>query len=156
MPKLIPQSNMAFKNIFKKNTPEKKQTEITSAISSVPPATGADREPDEKRGEQFSSVDKKSSLDQSLAYEALVSLYLTEKTSALSALNQYVFKVFKTANKIQIKKAVEELYRVKVEGVKILVMPSKKRTLGQREGIKPGFKKAVVKLKAGDKIDIAA
>src|SRR3989338_6641190 len=60
-------------------------------------------------------------------YQYIVSPYLTEKTSLLNAEGQYAFKVFKKANKIEIKKAVEQLYGVHVENVRIMVIPSKRR-----------------------------
>lgn len=80
--------------------------------------------------------------------------HVTEKSGFLNNFNQYVFKVATRSNKIEIKKAVEKMYGVKVDRVMISVMPSKKRRLGRFEGEKSGFKKAVVKLSAGHKIDV--
>lgn len=81
--------------------------------------------------------------------------HTTEKAGFLGGLNQYVFKVAGDANKIEIKKDIEKKYNVKVEAVKILNMPSKLRRLGRTEGIKSGFKKAIIKLQKGHKIDLA-
>ena len=89
-----------------------------------------------------------------LAYKVLKSPYVTEKSTRLAKEGQYTFKVFKNANKIEIKKAIEELYGVDIKAVKIIKRPSKKRRLGRQEGLKPGFKKAIVKIKEGQKIDI--
>ncbi|MDO8663783.1 MAG: 50S ribosomal protein L23 [Candidatus Wildermuthbacteria bacterium] len=80
--------------------------------------------------------------------------HVTEKAGLLNGINQYVFKVAPRSNKIEIKKAVEKMYGVKVDQVRISVMPSKKRRLGNQEGEKGGFKKAMVKLAGGEKIDI--
>ncbi len=80
--------------------------------------------------------------------------HVTEKSGFLNSFSQYVFRVATGANKIEIKKAVEKMYGVKVDRVMISVMPAKTRRLGQHEGEKAGFKKAIVKLSAGQKIDI--
>ena len=82
--------------------------------------------------------------------------HVTEKSGFLNGFNQYVFKVSARSNKIEIKKAVEKMYRVKVDRVMISVIPSKKRRLGQQEGERSGFKKAIVKLAAGHKIDVVS
>ncbi|MBN1444774.1 MAG: 50S ribosomal protein L23 [Candidatus Omnitrophica bacterium] len=80
---------------------------------------------------------------------------VTEKSNEASAGNKYTFCVDKKSGKIGIKKAVEEIYNVKVEKVNIVNMPRKKKNYKFRiEGYKPGYKKAVVTLKEGDKIAI--
>lgn len=90
----------------------------------------------------------------SLAYRVLRSPYITEKSNELAKGNQYTFKVFEDANKIEIKKAVEGLYGVDVETVRIIRKPSKIRRRGRQEGVRPGFKKAIVRIKKGQKIDV--
>ena len=80
--------------------------------------------------------------------------HVTEKSGFLNSFNQYVFKVASRSNKIEIKKAVEKMYGVKVERVMISVVPSKARRLGRQEGERSGFKKAIVKLAEGQKIDV--
>ncbi|TSC74400.1 MAG: large subunit ribosomal protein L23 [Parcubacteria group bacterium Gr01-1014_44] len=80
--------------------------------------------------------------------------HVTEKSGFLNNFNQYVFKVATRSNKIEIKKAVEKMYGVKVDRVMISIMPAKKRRLGRYEGEKSGFKKAIVKLTPGHKIDV--
>src|SRR3989344_2644871 len=80
--------------------------------------------------------------------------HVTEKSGFLNDFNQYVFKVASRSNKIEIKKAVEKMYGVKVERVMISVVPAKKRRLGRQEGERSGFKKAIVKLAEGHKIDV--
>ena len=106
----------------------------------------------ESKPEQIPQVadeaDKKKKIS-----KIIKSSHVTEKASALNCLNQYVFKVFSSANKFQIKRDIEQLYNVKVDAVRILTMPSKQRRLGGVEGRKPGFKKAVVKLEKGYKIE---
>jgi large subunit ribosomal protein L23 len=88
------------------------------------------------------------------AYGVILSPHLTEKSSLLAALNKYVFKVAKNSGKTDIKKAIEKMYKVKVAKVAISFGRSKARKVGKYEGEKTGFKKAIVTLVEGDKIDI--
>ena len=89
-----------------------------------------------------------------IAWKSLHSPLISEKETFLEEKGKYVFKVLKRANKTEIKKAVEDLYKVKVEKVNIINTKRKKRRLGRVEGFKPGYKKAIVSLKEGDKIEI--
>lgn len=79
--------------------------------------------------------------------------WMTEKSTAMKlAANQIVFKVKPSANKIEIKKAIEARFQVKVESVNTINVQGKvKRTRGI-EGRRPAWKKAVVRLKQGDTI----
>jgi len=88
------------------------------------------------------------------AYRILKSLHVTEKATDLSKNNQYVFEVFPEANKTEIKKAVEGTFNVEVRGVNIVKTPAKKRRSGKTFGWKSGCKKAIVRVKEGQKIDI--
>jgi len=83
----------------------------------------------------------------------LVCPHVTEKATDLAASNQYVFKVFPDANKIEIKKAIENLYKVKVISVKVIKIAGKARRLGRGQGWKKGYKKAIIKVRAGQKIE---
>ena len=80
--------------------------------------------------------------------------HITEKSSNLANLNKYVFRVLPDANKIEIAKGIAGFYGVKVESVNIINIHRKKRFLRRREGYKSGYKKAIVTLKQGDKIEI--
>ena len=90
-----------------------------------------------------------------LAYSVIVNQHITEKASDMVALNKYVFKVFKDANKKKVRDAVESLYNVTVENVQMINIPSKKIRVGRFEGRKTGYKKAIVTLRKGDKIEVA-
>ncbi|MFP4015857.1 MAG: 50S ribosomal protein L23 [Halanaerobiales bacterium] len=68
--------------------------------------------------------------------------------------NTYTFKVDKRANKIEIRNAVEEIFNVDVLNVNTINMLGKKRRLGRNEGKRPDWKKAMVKLAEGDRIEI--
>ena len=89
------------------------------------------------------------------SYAVIRSLLRTEKGSLQAVHNQYLFNVKKDANKIQIKRAVEQIYKVKVDSVNTQVMPGKIKKVRQQVGMTPDWKKAVVTLKDGQKIDLA-
>lgn len=83
----------------------------------------------------------------------LVQPRLSEKSSKLAGLNKYVFKVLLGANKIEVKKAVEAAYKVRVTQVNMIRNQGKNRTFGKTSGRTSDFKKAIVTLKQGDKIE---
>ena len=68
--------------------------------------------------------------------------------------NKYVFKVDNKANKLEIKRAIEELFKVKVEDVTTMMMHGRPKRLGRFEGRRPDWKKAIVKLKKGQTIEL--
>lgn len=80
--------------------------------------------------------------------------HITEKATDLNKANKYVFKVSPESNKIEIKKAVEGLYGVDVISVNIINVPRKKRRVGKQTGWRKGYKKAIVKIKQGQSIEI--
>ena len=88
-------------------------------------------------------------------YNILNSLLRTEKGVAQAEKNKYLFAVRKDANKIQIKKAVETNYKVKVEAVNTQVVPGKLKRVRHQQGRTSEWKKALVTLKNGHKIDFA-
>lgn len=135
------------------------------------------KKPEEAPKEKEAPVEKKEALEQEIkekakvsaeqkkprrtrekksgiAFKVLKSPYITEKSTDLGKRGQYTFKIFDRANKTQVKRAIEELYSVEVKDVKISRKPSKKIRFGRREGTRPGFKKALVRLKQGQTIDI--
>jgi len=89
-----------------------------------------------------------------IAYKSLESPHVTEKSSLLIEENKYTFKVTPRSNKIEIKKAVEDLYGVNVVNVSIINVHRKKRRVGRKFGFKKGYKKAIVEIKEGQKIEI--
>ena len=88
------------------------------------------------------------------ASQVLLAPIVSEKSYASTVTGQYTFKVHKDAHKTQVRQAVEELFEVKVVGVNLIKMPAKPKRRGMTKGTRPGWKKAIVELKAGDKIDI--
>ncbi|MFA6429298.1 MAG: 50S ribosomal protein L23 [Patescibacteria group bacterium] len=94
-----------------------------------------------------------------LAGNAYASLWLrrphvSEKAAVLTEKGMYVFDVPLKAEKIAIKKAVESLYKVKVEKVRTLRGPGKVLHRGKRVGVRNDWKKAIVTLKKGQKIEL--
>jgi large subunit ribosomal protein L23 len=78
---------------------------------------------------------------------------ITEKTHSLrEANNKLTLKVDVKANKVEIRKAIEDLFKVKVLGVNTIKMMGKKKRMGRNEGKRPDWKKAIVTLAPGEKI----
>lgn len=89
------------------------------------------------------------------AGKIIIKPHVAEKSTNLNEKGMYVFKVAEKANKIMIKRAVKETYGVVPQKINIVNIPPKKIFLRRREGVKPGFKKAVIFLKKGEKIEIS-
>ena len=87
------------------------------------------------------------------ARDILVRPLITERTTQLMAEGQYVFVVAKAANKIEIAKAVSEIFKVKVAKVNTVNVLGKKKRMGRTEGKRPDYKKAIVKLAPGETIE---
>ena len=92
------------------------------------------------------------------ARQVLLAPVVSEKSYSLIEASKYSFKVHPKAHKTQIRQAVEELFDVKVISVNVLKVqpkPKRRRTArGGRPGVRPGWKKAIVQLREGDKIEI--
>jgi len=88
------------------------------------------------------------------AYGILLAPHITEKANDLTKENKYIFKVSKHSNKYQIKKAVEGDYGVNVVGVRVINIKKKEKRLGRQIGFKKGYKKAIVKIREGEKIEL--
>lgn len=80
---------------------------------------------------------------------------ISEKSFQLvQAHNQYSFRVLDGAHKTEIRQAVEEMFDVTVTDVRTVTVKSKPKRRGYTRGIRPGWKKAIVELKPGDKIEL--
>ena len=93
-------------------------------------------------------------IENNYAHKVLIEPQVTEAATLMAEQNKYIFKVNQKAGKAEIKKAVEELYKVEPVSINTINIPRKKRVRGRTIGWKSGFKKAIVTLKEGDKIDI--
>ena len=88
-------------------------------------------------------------------HRTIVAPVVTEKSSAAyAARKEYVFRVSAEATKPQIRAAIEALFKVTVRDVRTIVMRAKRRTYGRYAGPRPAWKKAIVRLKEGDTIEI--
>ena len=88
------------------------------------------------------------------SYSVLKRPLITEKSNLLKeGFNQIVFEVDKKANKVEIKKAVEKLFKVTVVKVHTIHVRGKIKRMGRSLGKKPNWKKAVVTLKEGERVD---
>ena len=87
------------------------------------------------------------------ARDILVRPLITERTTQLMAEGKYVFVVAKAANKIEIAKAVAEVFKVKVAKVNTVNVTGKKKRMGRTQGKRPDYKKAIVKLAPGETIE---
>lgn len=88
------------------------------------------------------------------AYKVLRKPLVSEKASHMGVIGKYAFVVSSYTNKIEVKKAVEKAFGVHVERVNIMVMPSKTVRFGKRSGTRSPWKKALVTLRQGEKIDL--
>jgi len=124
------------KDIAKKEKPEKKEVAKESAKEPV------------------KIVKPKKIVESEVAWRVLKRPHITEKATELTEENQYMFRVSKRSNKIEIKQAVADVYGVTVEKVRIINVPPKKRRLGKTQGWRKGYKKAIVKIKKGQEIEV--
>lgn len=90
-----------------------------------------------------------------IPHEIIIRPVISEKTTDLQAMNnQYVFEVHKKANKIEIRKAIEMVFGVRVDNVRTQVVRGDLRRVGSHWGRRPSWKKAVVTLHPEDSIDL--
>lgn len=95
-------------------------------------------------------------MNQERIMQVLLAPHISEKTAVLADSDrQHVFKVLPTATKIEIKQAVESLFNVKVDQVRVLNVKGKTKRFGQRNGKRSDWRKAYVKLAEGQDIDFA-
>ncbi len=88
------------------------------------------------------------------SYDVVKTLVRTERGSTLEPQRKYLFEVSSKANKIQIKRAIEEIYNVKVEAVNTSIMPGKRKRVRHEVGYTSDWKKAIVTLRENNKIDV--
>ena len=86
--------------------------------------------------------------------EVLVRPLITEKNTMLSSLGRYTFEIDRRANKPLVKEAVEKIFKVDVTAVNVINVPSKTRRVGRSTGQTSPWKKAVVTLKPGQRIEV--
>lgn len=143
---------MAILDIFKKKDDKEKQKPEKKAAP-----LKVEKKEEEKREKvaeiKKEEVKKSDMRENNIVYRVLKSSHVTEKAINQGTENKYVFRIHKSANKVETKKAIQDFYGVRVLGVNIVNIPKKKRRLGKTEGFRSGYKKAIVTLAKGDKIE---
>lgn len=88
-----------------------------------------------------------------LLYKIVRKPLLTEKSVVLKEDNKFCFRVAYNTNKVEIRKAIEELFNVKVKDVNTMIIHGKVKRMGRNSGRRPSWKKAIVTLQPGQKIE---
>ena len=138
---------MALFDIFKKKKKTEKK-EVKKPVKAKPQPKA------KKRVRKTTIAPAKPKKISEIAYRVLQKPHVTEKATDLVKKNQYVFRVEKGVNKKDIKKTIEDVYGVDVLHVRVIKVPPKKRRLGRIEGFRKGYKKAIVRIKEGQKIEV--
>ncbi len=135
----------------KKKTPAKKAEVKPAAPASMKELYGANGEAKPQTAAGNAAAEKKST---SRAYRILLKPLVTEKATVLGAENKYLFAVEPRANKIEIAKAIREVYGVKPAAVNIVKVLGKKTRSGRTIGKRKDWKKAIVTLPEGKTIKV--
>lgn len=130
----------------KKEKPVKKEVVLKKEVKEKPVAEKIEKPTQPKRQRRITGDSVK----------ILKSPHIAEKSTDLLAKNQYVFRVWPRANKAETKKAIESIFKVDVVGVQIINLPKKKRRVGRTEGFTKGYKKAIIRIKDGQKIEVVS
>ena len=145
---------MAF-NIFKKKEDQEKKNSLKPQKGTAAKKEASDKKEKTKTVSGSETVSQKGSKKARIAYRVIKSPHIAEKATLLGEQNRYVFRVFPTATKGQVKESIEKLYGVDVKRVHVITIPSKKVRVGRRrQGVKPGYKKAIVTVREGQKLDV--
>jgi len=141
------------------DTEDKKEASTSSAktamASAVEPTLAELKAKKEKEASSSSAVVKAvKSENTKNAYKVLVKPLVTEKGAYLAQENKYLFEVYRSTNKVEIKKAIQALYGVSAIKVNIISKDGKKVRYGKTEGRTKKTKKAIVTLKAGQSIQV--
>lgn len=150
--------------LFNKKTEEKKKpaaasVKVDNAKSAVKPGAEAKSMKDlygtaeTVKGKPAVKAGEKKSVFGD-AYKIIMKPLVTEKVSGLGVLNKYVFAVAKNTNKIEVAKAIKEIYGIKPVSVNVIRMSGKKARYGRIGGRRKDWKKAIVTLPKGEAIKV--
>jgi large subunit ribosomal protein L23 len=147
---------MALLDFLKKKEEKEKAKKPASAKSSgeAKPVKKTGEVRIEKKIEKPEKSVSRNLTGKGFSYDAVKQPHISEKATDLSEKDQYIFEVLPNYNKNEIKNAVHGIYGVDVLSVNIIKIPAKKRRLGKTEGFRKAYKKAVVRIKNGQKIEI--
>jgi large subunit ribosomal protein L23 len=142
---------MAILDIFKgkqeKERFEKKRSTKTDSESKVEQKEASKKAPLSDKKTDKKTEEKKS--------EILISPRVTEKSTMVGEQNVYTFEIHRKANKIEVKREIKKLFKVDPVKVNVVNIPDKKVFMRGKYGSKKGYRKAMVYLKKGDKINEA-
>jgi large subunit ribosomal protein L23 len=140
------------KDVAKSKKPEKK----AASVRRSPEDEGDQKKPaSAPLRHSFSEASKATARRRDFSFEAVERPHVSEKGTILSEKqNQYIFEVAPKFSKQEIKKSIEGVYGVNVLSVNTVKIPAKKRRLGRTQGFRKGYKKAIVKIAKGQKIEI--
>ncbi len=150
---------MSLFNIFKKTTKksdkEKEQKDSKSVKAKVVKIKTEKQKDVKTQQEKIKKTEIKINKENYKdAYRILIRPISTEKATNILALNQYVFEVAKNSNKTEIKKAIQAVYNVKPLKINILKIKGKNVRHGKTKGKTKDWKKAIIILKQGEKIEV--
>ena len=136
---------MTLLNFFKKKPkPEKPKPEKPKPEKVKPKKAKPEKVKEKKPAQKVSD----------LANKVLKFTHISEKATYLADKNQYVFRIFPRANKTEVKKVIEQIYGVNVVSVNIVSVCRKRRRLGKTLGWRKAYKKAIIKVKKTQKIEV--
>jgi large subunit ribosomal protein L23 len=141
---------MALLDFLKK----KKEVEKSKKPVKKPAKSSVAKTPSSVPAEPVAKNTSAKNKNASFSFEAIKQPHISEKASYLAEQNQYIFEISPDYNKHEVKNAIEGLYKVDVLSVNMIKIPAKKRRLGKTEGFRKAYKKAVIKIKEGQKIEI--
>ena len=147
---------MALLDFLKNKKDAEKSKQSAGKTKTVKKAAkvSAAKESTKEKPEAVAKVSTGKIKNAKFSYEAVKQPHISEKASYLAEKDQYTFEISPNYNKKEIKDAVEGIYGVDVLSVNIIRIPAKKRRLGRTEGFRKAYKKAVVRIKEGQKIEI--
>lgn len=143
---------MKISDIFKKKTAVKSVANKREGQKKELVKKTGEKKEAEREAPKRETIKRKKGV--ATVYNIVSEPHISEKSMSLGGINQYIFDVFPKANKTKIKEAIEIIYGVDVLSVNIINIAPKKRRLGKNQGFKKGYKKAIVKIKVGQKIEI--
>lgn len=141
---------MKLLDFFKKKEKRKRQE---SAIPASKDSVSEKTETKEEKAAEVVKAAEKNLGESRHAATILRDPKITEKSTLMSEKGVYVFRVAKGSTKFEIKRAIEELYKVKVNKVNVMNTPSHKIKFGRKAGRRPGYRKAMISLAEGQKIE---
>jgi len=142
---------MALLDFLKRKKEAEKSKQPEKKVEKVLDTKKTEKKPARAGGE---SIAPRKTTEKNFSHTVVKEPHISEKASYLAEKNQYTFKVYSNVNKPEIAKSIEGMYGVDVMAVHVIKIPKKKRRLGRVEGWRKGYRKAIVTIKEGQKIEV--